>query len=579
MRIRIGIKLLVFALVLALIPLGIAGRVLIQITRDELKSSANEELSYVAQELAREIDARYQEAWRTPLQLIADAVDSPELGPVEKISLLTSGARSFSDIVSLQISVEGVTPPVIVSQDQFAQRLREAQLDPAAVLAVPWEELARLVQQAGELSETPRYLEELDSWLLVLALDLEQPIRGRNALMAAQVSLNRLREEVRSHPYNRTGSVYLVNNSGQRVFSPQGGELSAQPNVREAVLQLQSKARSTLVQPYTKPDGSGMLSAVAFPASVDWAVIVEENEAHAYAAVRKMSASLLQWIAIGLLVAVVVAIFGSRGLSRPIVRLGRVAQVVGTGDLQVTVDRRTLRLQDEIGDLGREINAMIRGLRERFELTKFVSAGTVTAIQKGGLEGVHPGGERRLATVLFTDIRSFTSYAERVEPELVIEMLNIFLSRQADVVREYGGDVDKYVGDELFAIFQGPDMVPQAVRCAVAIQESIAALNAQRPQWDLGVGIGINTGEMVMGAMGSRERMDYTIIGDHVNIGERLCAIAGRGQILISEFARDHITGMEGLQMVSLGSVRVKGRSDEVEHFEVRANSGKGGGA
>ena len=106
-------------------------------------------------------------------------------------------------------------------------------------------------------------------------------------------------------------------------------------------------------------------------------------------------------------------------------------------------------------------------------------------------------------------------------------MVNTILSRQAEIVKKFGGDIDKFVGDELVAIFEGPSMVRDAVHCAIEIQRKIKSMAAELGE-EIGIGIGINTGEMVMGAMGSEHRMDYTVIGDSVNLGARLCSALGR---------------------------------------------------
>lgn len=111
MRISLRTKLMLFAAILAIIPLGIAGRTLINITRDELKSSVNEELSTGSVQLARDIDAMYEDIWRAPLLLIRKGVDNPRLGINEKASLLTNGTESIEDLISIQISAKGVKEP------------------------------------------------------------------------------------------------------------------------------------------------------------------------------------------------------------------------------------------------------------------------------------------------------------------------------------------------------------------------------------------------------------------------------------------------------------------------------------
>jgi adenylate cyclase len=266
-----------------------------------------------------------------------------------------------------------------------------------------------------------------------------------------------------------------------------------------------------------------------------------------------------------LLVWLVLRVFMKRVVVHPIGNIGDVAQRVGEGDFSVTA---TVRSKDEIGDLALRINEMIVGLRERFHLQKFVSEQTVDAVRRADAMGVKLGGERKTATVFFSDVRGFTSFSERVEPERVVAMLNSILSRQTAIVKKYGGDIDKFVGDELVAVFQGEEMVRRAVECAAEIQRTMTHVAATAGE-DVGIGIGINTGEMVMGAMGSEDRMDFTVIGDAVNLGARLCSAAKRGQILISEGSAGYLHGLPSIQLLKLDPIRVKGKEQPIEIFEV----------
>ncbi|MGB2868673.1 MAG: adenylate/guanylate cyclase domain-containing protein, partial [Bacteroidota bacterium] len=268
-----------------------------------------------------------------------------------------------------------------------------------------------------------------------------------------------------------------------------------------------------------------------------------------------------------LLVWVVIRFFMKGVVVRPVQIIERVASRVGQGDFSAQAD---VHSRDEIGSLATKINEMVHGLRERFHLEKFVSRQTVDAIRRSDIEGVKLGGERKLATVFFSDIRGFTAYSEKVEPERVVSMLNRCLSHQAKVVKKHGGDIDKYVGDEMVAVFVGEDMVERAIRTALEIQAGIDELNDDQSRDIINIGIGINTGEMVMGAMGSAERMDYTVIGDNVNLGARLCGAAKARQILVSEFSAEHVLGKSEFHLAPLDPIMVKGKQDPVRVYEVK---------
>jgi class 3 adenylate cyclase len=267
------------------------------------------------------------------------------------------------------------------------------------------------------------------------------------------------------------------------------------------------------------------------------------------------------------LVWLVLRIFMKAVVVRPIGSLGNVVREVGNGNFNVFT---TIRSNDEIGELGTRINEMIIGLRERFHLQKFVSKQTVDYVQRASEMGVKLGGERKVATVFFSDVRGFTAFSEKVEPERVVAMLNSILSRQAAIVKKFGGDIDKYVGDELVAVFQGEQMVQRAVQCSIEIQQMMATIPELTGD-DIAIGIGINTGEMVMGAMGSEERMDFTVIGDAVNLGARLCSAAGRGQVIVSEYSAAYLAGDPVIQLKKLEPIKVKGKEAFIQIFEAAA--------
>ncbi len=186
------------------------------------------------------------------------------------------------------------------------------------------------------------------------------------------------------------------------------------------------------------------------------------------------------------------------------------------------------------------------------------------------------GGERRMITVFFSDVRGFTAFSESRQPEEVVAMLNEILSAQVKVVFKYNGTLDKFVGDELMAFFGAPgDQHRQthalvAVRTAWEIQQRMNQLRqtwAQENKAAIQIGIGINSGEMVVGNMGSSERMDYTVIGDNVNLAARLCSAASKDEIIISEstyaMVADHVS------VEKLEPVMVKGKSKPVSIYRV----------
>lgn len=259
---------------------------------------------------------------------------------------------------------------------------------------------------------------------------------------------------------------------------------------------------------------------------------------------------------------VFISIILTRRITRPIDQLVEGVQRVENQDFSQKVPITT---HDEIGKLTSAFNQLIEGLQERLLMLKFVSEATLDAIKKD-LTRIQPGGERRDVTVFFSDIRGFTAWSEKHTPEQVIDMLNNLLSFQAEIVKEMGGDVDKFVGDELVAVFQGSKKDQLAVQAAIRIQQRLPGVLSDE-EGNLAVGIGINNGEVVMGAMGSENRMDYTVLGSTVNLGARLCSAAKKHQILISNEV--YLNLERKIPTKELDSIKVKGIENEIQIYEI----------
>ena len=185
------------------------------------------------------------------------------------------------------------------------------------------------------------------------------------------------------------------------------------------------------------------------------------------------------------------------------------------------------------------------------------------------------GGVNQTITVLFADIRGFTLLSERAKPERVVQLLNKFFSAMTDIIFAHGGTLDKYIGDGLMALFGAPSATPQdatnALSAAVQMQHRVCSLNEElRVEGfnEINVGIGLHTGEATIGYIGSERRLEYTAIGDTVNIASRLESNAGGGEILLSDATARAAAGLYPL--VPRESIVVKNRTEPVPLFELR---------
>lgn len=234
---------------------------------------------------------------------------------------------------------------------------------------------------------------------------------------------------------------------------------------------------------------------------------------------------------------------------------------------------RLVRLpaRDEMGRLVRSFNRMVLKMREKALMERYLSISTLRQVRRMRHgERVKLGGERRRVAVLFSDIRGFTELAERMPAEEVVETLNIYLNTQAEVIHKRGGAVDKFVGDQVMAIFTGENAEFKAALSAQEICNFILSLNEARARRKLplmSAGVGLNAGEVVMGNMGAERQMDYTVVGDPINTAARLCGKARPGQVVMSWPVLSALAGRCRWGM--LERMAVKGKRLPVEVYEL----------
>ncbi|MDY6788159.1 MAG: adenylate/guanylate cyclase domain-containing protein, partial [candidate division WOR-3 bacterium] len=182
-------------------------------------------------------------------------------------------------------------------------------------------------------------------------------------------------------------------------------------------------------------------------------------------------------------------------------------------------------------------------------------------------------GERRFVTILFGDVSGFTALSERLDPEDVIKVINKYFNKMLYIVNKYGGDVDKFVGDAIMVVFGAPvahkNDPERAVRAALEMQEAIETIEPVPAKGELikvRMSIGINTGEIVALNMGTDQRMEYTVMGDNVNLSARLEGVANAGQVIISDSTHKYVK--DKFDFAELEPVSVKGKSEPIQIYQ-----------
>ncbi|MCO4772683.1 MAG: HAMP domain-containing protein [Deltaproteobacteria bacterium] len=275
----------------------------------------------------------------------------------------------------------------------------------------------------------------------------------------------------------------------------------------------------------------------------------------------------------------------ARGIARPIGAIAEAAARIGEGHLDVRVDVERL---DEVGDLGRAVNDMARGLAEREQLRtmfgKYMASQVVQELLDKGELSLE--GEAREITVLLSDIRGYTALTETLGAAEIVSLLNEYFGMLVDSVMEEEGVVDKFMGDAMLCWFGAPvtteDHGASAVRAALRMEERLAEWNARRVadgKVAVATGIGIALGKVVVGNIGSQQRLEYTAIGDAVNLASRLCSKAEAGEVLLCSrtFEAALEGGVDADCFVDVGAVDMKGVSEPVMVHRLKAGPGLSG--
>ncbi len=265
-------------------------------------------------------------------------------------------------------------------------------------------------------------------------------------------------------------------------------------------------------------------------------------------------------------------------VSGPIVDLRDAARGVGTGDLTVRVP---VVSTDETGELATAFNAMVGGLRERERLSEAFGAFVDPSLTERVLtEGTDLQGEEVEASIMFLDVRGFTEFAERAAPQHVVECLNRLYETIIPVIERHGGHANKFVGDGLLAVFGAPQRHPDHAVRALAAAEEIARLVREGAAGDLRVGLGVNSGQVVVGTIGGGGRRDFTVIGDPVNTAARVeAATRLTGDDLLVTQSTLHALGATRYEFEERPAMPLKGKAAPARLYALRPNARALGGS
>ncbi len=290
--------------------------------------------------------------------------------------------------------------------------------------------------------------------------------------------------------------------------------------------------------------------------------------------VRYVGVAIILTTGMILLIGILVMTVFVTVMIKPIRLLVHGVSAIAAGNLDQKIN---IKRDDELGDLTDAFNDMAKSLREKEVIkgafSKYVTKSVVDRILQHQ-DGLKLGGEKKVVTVFFSDIRGFTPMSEVLSAEEVVHLLNEYFTAMTAIIFKYEGTLDKFMGDAIMAVYGAPIDIPdhaeRAVFAAIEMSEKMKELQAKwkmEGKREVNIGIGINTGEVVVGNIGSMERMEYTAIGDNVNLTQRLESVAEKGQILISSGTYERVK--DKVEATMLDPIKVKGKVEKVIAYSV----------
>lgn len=390
-----------------------------------------------------------------------------------------------------------------------------------------------------------------------------------------------IRESFAAHHFGETGDVLLAAADGTVLASHDGDEHGRNIYSTAVFQAAMSETVGTLVA--DSPHGEMLYGFRKLPnpstvGGKPLVLITEISHAEVMAEVYALRGKLMLGAAALAGFWVVLAGAVAAMVTRPLRTLVDATLRVRDGDMSVQVP---LVGRDEIAQFAGAFNGMVTGLAERDRVKqlfgRYLTTQVSETILKNGDAAI--AGQRKRVTILFADIRDFTTISERLTPEQVVEMLNDYFSEMVDAVFEFGGVLDKFIGDGMLAVFGSlddkSDHARRAVQCALRMKARLAKINGERQvrgEPPINIGIGIHTDEVVVGNIGSRKRMEYTVIGDGVNTCSRVESMNKQlnTTMLITEQTRADLG--DDFVVEAKPECAAKGKSRPVRVFEVMSH-------
>jgi len=573
MRISITAKLVVittFLMLAATLPIVLQSSSYLEKKSSEREGDINQEQ---AKAVADEVENLIQSLMEKS-KVVGSLLYKNFASEAEKQAALDLAFRSDRDLISVEVlnMKEGKPTTVkrIVNEDylkqyelksEFIENLRNVKLFPYAISFAGDVEIRNSTIDGG-------------APLLTLGLPLVKDDNGTiTEIVIADIRLDRIEKVFASI---RNSTMYLVDREGRLLahaddkLAVTGKKMLYIPIDQEALTKKASVGQLGFKDPDSGEKYVGGFAKIPFGATV----ISQVPESIILAPSRIVRSNAFYLTGIVISCALFFIVLFSATLTRPLEILLKTTKEVAKGNFEV---RAHVDSGDEVGELAKAFDSMVDGLKERDKVknlfNKFHGTGIANKLISGEMK---LGGEQREATVFFSDIRDFTSFSEKVQPHEVVAMLNEYFKIMVGIIAKNNGVVDKFIGDAIMAVWGAPESfgndAANAITAALEMRLALAELNTSRLQRNLPVlriGMGLHTGILIAGTIGSDDRMEYTVIGDTVNMASRIEAAtkAYGTDLLISETTFAAVKAYFSLE--EAGSAVVKGKAEPIKLYKV----------
>ena len=432
-------------------------------------------------------------------------------------------------------------------------------------------------------AEFQKYAES--QWLLLVQNNMtERP---------AMVEATQAAIESYANSIVRSGTEVIFAVDGDLEVTMQTGELTVQEGEQEALREIVESRTGDLITPQIS--GKGRVAKGFYFEPFDWYILVSEERDTFYSQVNQITQRTGIILIIAIILGVVMVLVFAGYLTNPLTRVVlAMEKIISTNDMSSRVE---VEYNDETGKLAHTFNIMVGALeraykqikRKAFEAVvaqkrehkvrtmfqKFVPADVIEQFFANPEKMLV--GENRVISILFSDIRSFTSISEQMMPDDLVNSLNRYFTVMVDIIADRGGTIDKYIGDAIMAFFGAParhkDDALNSVLAGIEMNEALVEFNANQRKLDkpeFRIGVGINYGVVTVGNIGTEKKMDYTIIGDMVNLGSRLEGLTKKYKqpLLISESLHQKVH--EQIPCRLIDTVAVKGRAKGVKIYSAK---------